>query len=202
MKKTAMTTNHSTEQSAVDQGKIQLFLQMKEREFNDLQYECIRLGLPHDGTKEDLIRRLVNTVGVQQNVEAPQAFAIRSQGDQEAQEFVRAANARILPQDPQTGKVLRDKMLVRTFQFLDRDGNNYEMDCPCVQLRDETTAKMVEKNWLFALDSQRNLIAALREKPADFICHLIRKKTTDDGRFYLMVHVVKRPTQNKEQGAA
>lgn len=172
-----------------DLAKIKLFNELKALEYNDLQYRCIRLELEHSGSQLDLIRRLVNYSSVAQNSSEPQAFAIKSKDDEEAQEFVRTANSRILPQDSATGKVIRQKMFKKGFRFLDKTGAIYESECAYVPLRPETTLKMIQKNWLHSLETQRELLSMMKANINDFNCNLIRKKTPGDGRFYLMLHV-------------
>jgi hypothetical protein len=178
--------------------KINLFKELQDLDLNTIQYRAIRLGLDHSGTKEDMIRRIVNLSGVQQNVSAPQAFALKTAHDVEAQEFVRAANARILPQD-ERGKVVRERMQSKAFKFLDKNGSIYEAECPFVVLSIATLDKILKKDWLHALDTQRELLVALQDTPTRFACHLIRRKTGTDGRFYLMLHVEMKPEDTKDR---
>lgn len=186
-----------TEQNA----KIKLFNELKGLDYNTLQYRCIRLGIDHDGKGDRmvLVRRLVNSALISQNTVAPQAFAVKSDANEEAQNFARAANARILQQDPKSGQVIRAKLFQKPFQLTDKQGNIYEVRCPYVRAADDTVKKMAEKGWLSPLESQYELLTILKETPELYVCHLIRKRTGTDGRWYLMLHV--QPKERSEQTA-
>lgn len=176
--------------------KVKLFNELRDLTYNDLQYKCIRLGLDHEGNGDRmiLVRRLVNSALISQNTTAPQAFAVKSDANEEAQEFARAANARILQQDPTTGQVIRTKLFQKPFKMTDKLGNQYEVRCPFVPAKNETVKLMATKGWLSPLETQYELLNMLKETPEAFSCNLIRKRTGTDGRWYLMLHV-----QKKEQ---
>jgi hypothetical protein len=179
------TTNQQKTQA--ESLKVQMFLNLRKDPVEILQEKARNLGLDDNGSVLDIARRIANSSSVPQVTAAPQAFALKSKDTPEAQEFIRKANARILPQD--NGKVLRQKMKVRAFLFLDKNGVEYSSECPFVSLKNETALTILSKGWIYSLENQRALLVQMQKDITQFSCSLIRKKTANDGRFYLMLHV-------------
>lgn len=186
MMRTQSVSRKQREQN--DNQKVQMFLSLKKEPIEILQERAREQGLDDSGTVTDLARRLTNATSVEQSVFGPQAFALKSKEDAEAQQFMRRANARILPQDLE-GRVIKQKLRKRPFRFTDKNGAEYVAECPFVELKNETALMILDRGWIYPLENQRQLVAEMRKDITKFSCHLIRKKTPTDGRFYLMMHV-------------
>jgi hypothetical protein len=150
------------------------------------------LAINSQWQKEDLIRGIIEAVETKQNVVSPQAFAIRTKDNTEAETFVRLVNSVILPQD-KDGKVQRNRMKIRSFEFPDKDGKLYKLDCPFSPLKPETLKMLIERGWLKALDSQKDLLDSLKKNMGEYEFFFIRKKN-QASRFYLMLHVARKVT--------
>jgi len=173
--------------SQADQKKIQEFLNLKSQSVELLQERARDLNLDDSGDVTELARRISKYSLVEQVSIQPQAFALKSQSNTEAQQFMRRANARILPQDLH-GRVVKSRVKKRAFLFADKKGKQYSADCPFVQLRNETAQLILDKEWIYPLDNQKELISEMRSNINKFNCSLIRKQTSSDGKFYLMLH--------------
>jgi hypothetical protein len=171
------------------QRQITRFIQLKTKTDGELRAIADNLTLNTELTGSALIQAIVRAEATPQIWNQPQAFAIKTRGkDPEAEKFVRMANSRILPQDPNTGSVIRDRMKQKLFKFTNRDGKSYDLKCAYIELKQETAAFLVATDWLDPLDTQVKLLELLRKDSSRFTCTLIRKQDAKK-KHYLMLHV-------------
>lgn len=170
--------------------QVEQFAALMQKSTEELQQILQSMHLSSGESKQEMVRAIVQAGFSPQMTDQPQALAIKTAQDEEAQEFVRKANARILPQGANK-QVIRSKIKRRQFTFVNRDGQEYSISCPCVALKPETAEMILNKGWVMPLENQVQLIQAMKEDITQFECYLIRKRDSRS-KFYLMMHVVKK----------
>ena len=171
-----------------EQDQIQLFTELKEKETSELMAMLETRGLETAGEKLELINRIIRSGPLAQiDSFQPQALAIQTKGNDNAQEWMRCANARILPQD-KDGNLLTSKINRKVFTFVKKDGGTYEVNCPYVRAKPETVQMLLDNGWVSPLDNQVDLINQMRKDITNFQCSFIRKRDSKN-HWYTMVHV-------------
>lgn len=168
------------------QLQVERFIQLKKLNQDELQVLARELGVDASLTGPDLVQAVIKAEQMPQSWKLPQAFALKTKHDNEAKEFVRLANAAILPQVD--GALDTTKIKKRSFPFATKNGDTYEVPCPYVKTKDATLKMLLEKDWLVALPSQAKLLGMLREDPTKFECNFVRRQDKNK-RFHLMLHV-------------
>lgn len=171
--------------------QVVLFTELNEMTPYELGQILHSRSLTTEGTKIEMIQRIIRSEPTSQGVNEPQALALATGGPEtEATLWMQALNAVILPQN-EKGELQKDKVKKKRFKFTQRDGGTYVLNCPYVPAKSETIQMVIDKGWVVPLESQVELLIRMKDDLGQFICFFIRKRDSNS-KWYTMVWVQKK----------
>lgn len=166
-------------------AQVRYFLLLQKKNIEELQAISRPFGLSIEGSKEELIERLVCLEGVQQQQDTtrPQAIPLRTRDDK----------GQPLPKATETMKKWRKAIFdgkdnVKKFQLINSKNKDYFLDLKYATCSREILQVILDKKWYLAHPSQRDLINLLISTPEIFVTNIV-KKPDSKGNSWLMIHI-------------
>lgn len=163
--------------------EIQQFLVLSQKSNQDLRALCEGMELKAEGTREELIQRLLAlNIQPQTDVFQPQLIALRTrfQGEEiaGAEEFMRRIRR----------VIYEGKNNNREFSILNGKNEPYLFKMRYAKLGEETRQMILASEMIYPHQSQRELVKMLKEDPNRFIFHIVNRQYGKDKTF-IMLHV-------------
>jgi len=165
--------------------QVEQFMMLRGKDESELQAMCEGLNLEPEGTKEELIRRLVQfgEATPQKDILVPQAIALRT-NDDHGQRMQQAYDAIKLWRK----QIFEAKDNYREFTLTDTKGRTYTSRMRYIACAARALEVIIDKVWYHPETSQKDLIALLRGHPNRFEVNIIQR-STENGGSYIMLHV-------------
>lgn len=162
--------------------QIKQFLTLSKKNEAELQAICEGLNLSTEGTKKELLDRLLSQNFIpQRDLGSPQLIALRTV-DERRQPIEEAREAML-----QWRKFIFDHGKVGDFQFSNNKGESYKLRMKYIRLKQETLKKILENEWYLKREYNQDLIAALKAAPENFISAVVLRKRQETN--WLMLYV-------------
>ena len=155
---------------------------LSEKSDADLSVLCKNLGRDNLSSRDEMVDFLVSPPREEEKKSSliiPQAIPLRSNIDGE-----------LLKGAVDTFKKWRRQLFTssseKTFSLIDNEGKSYEMRMKCLSCPPGVFLHCINSKWVHPQAGQEPLIQAMRDKPGDFIVHVVQKKTGSNT--YIMLH--------------
>jgi len=164
---------------------VENFLNLYPKTEVELKAICEGMKLAVDGSKDDLIRRLMSDTKIiqQADITQPQAIPLRTRdivGNPLEEATLVLKNWRSL--------INRGTKNIKKFQLLSKRNKEYSLDLRYATCKTETLQTILDKNWFLAQPHQKDLIRLLKTCPEKFVCNIIQKPDIK-GQQWIMLHV-------------
>ena len=163
--------------------QIKQFLNLNKKNESELQAICEGLNLSLDGTKKELISRLLSQgIVVQRDLTIPQLIALRTVDDRK-QPIEEAREAML-----QWRKFIFDSGKIGNFKFSNAKGQSYTTRMKYIKLKTETLQKILDNGWYLEQEYNRDILSALKAAPENFTSAIVLRKRKE-GINWLMLYV-------------
>ena len=159
------------------------FLQLQTLTLKELQTQCVTQDIQTDSeSTEDLIKALLNNNNPEKEQGIlPQGIPLRSKNKFD-KPILKASQTY---KDWRT--LIFDTSVIRDFQMVNRDGEQYTIEAYYIRCTTETASYMIKHRWHAVYKSQKRLIQEIEKSPNKFEYHIIRKQA-GNGNNFLMLH--------------
>jgi len=163
---------------------VEQFLLLTAKEPPELRAICEGLQLKTEGTKEELIRRLIGEDSTPQtSATLPQAISLCSKDPLNGKPMESAIEA--FRRWRKT--IFHGKGNIKDFQLLDSRGKQYKQRLRYLDCAPWQAIEIIENRWFYQHPSQADLLILIAMKPERFSFAIIRKET-GNGNTFLMLH--------------
>ena len=162
---------------------IQQFITLGTKSEVELKAICEGYGLSINGSKNDLINRLIGSFTEQTNVLSSQAISLKTTD----------SNGNLIPKRIETikrwRKILFNRRSVKKeFKLIGPNGDTYIKKLSFLACPQQTLQVIIREKWCEGYYThQRDLLNALERNPDAFNTHIISKPTSD-GSYFVMLH--------------
>lgn len=164
--------------------EVQQFLTLQTKNELELRAICEGMELKTEGTKEQLIERLLSLgLSEQRPVVVAQAIPLRTR-DNDSQPLQAAIEA----MRHWRKLIFNAKGNIKEFQLLNSKGKQYKANLKYVRCSCETLRHIIEEQWYLPLEHNRDLIEQLKTKSDKFEASIVQKPD-GQGKTWLMLHV-------------
>jgi hypothetical protein len=164
-------------------GQVEQLIKLQAKSEEELQALCEGLELSWEGTKAELIERLVGTGSKsQRSITVAQAIPLRTRGDQ-------GEPLTIATQSIKNWRrmIFEAKGNIQEFGLLNTEGQPYKARLKYIRCSEPTLMKIIKERWYLPLDYHKDLINLLELHPENFILSIIQKPDSR-GQSWLMLH--------------
>jgi hypothetical protein len=168
--------------------QVSQFLALQKKSEGELRAICEPLKLSTEGSKEDLIDRLLKLTDIsrQTPIIMAQAIPLRTRGDR-SEPLVAAASAikkwRKL--------IFEARGNIKEFKLLNGKNKAYKAKLKYIRCSEAVLQHIIKNRWYLPLEHHRDLIRLLAKKPEKFILNIVQKPDSS-GNSWLMLHVAPR----------
>lgn len=164
--------------------KMSQFIHLHGKSALELRAISEGLGLVTEGTKEELIDRIIDSAPgtPQTNPMEPQAISLSSKDpdgstSEKAVQVFRKWRKQIF--DGKTNS--------KIFHMLSVNGKAYQQEMKYIRCSVEVASRIIQLGWFYKHDSQKDLVDLISCEPDKFTFSIIRRHS-NEGKSFLMLH--------------
>lgn len=163
--------------------QVRQYLALRIKDLSELQAICEGFSLSTEGTKEELLARLVDQdMAMKRDIMEPQLIALRTV-DSMGKPLEEAKRMML-----QWRKNIFEFGKVATFQLKSERGNSFSTRMKYVHLKLETVKRILDNSWYLEQVYNKDMLTALKAAPENFSVALVLRKR-EQGSNWLMLYI-------------
>lgn len=162
---------------------IAQFLVLQDKNPEELRSICEGLKLSTNGTKANMLDRLIQLEDTkpQHDILIPQAIALRTRSPE-------GSIQKAIETMKKWRKILFDDGVFKDFNLINGKGEVYTTKLKYIRCSSETLVKVIKDGWIFPQPMQSDLLETIIKNPKLYQASIVQKPSSNGGNF-IMLHV-------------